>query len=84
MDNQKMNNNRPDQDPEGGNNKKDDMNKKSLLVMVVLAIAVMIIAQMLRQDCIRFPEGSDIYRIYAGCQGWKGDEGGTGFGPHLL
>ena len=47
MDNQKMNNNRPDQDPEGGNNKKDDMNKKSLLVMVVLAIAVMIIAQML-------------------------------------
>ena len=42
-----MNNNRPDQDPEGGNNKKDDMNKKSLLVMVVLAIAVMIIAQML-------------------------------------
>ena len=27
MDNQKMNNNRPDQDPEGGNNKKDDMNK---------------------------------------------------------
>ena len=30
MDNQKMNNNRPDQDPEGGNNKKDDMNKKSL------------------------------------------------------
>ncbi|MBT9768520.1 ATP-dependent zinc metalloprotease FtsH [Coprococcus catus] len=47
MDNQKMNNNRPNQDPEGGNNKKDDMNKKSLLVMVVLAIAVMIIAQML-------------------------------------
>ncbi len=47
MDNQKINNNRPDQDPEGGNNKKDDMNKKSLLVMVVLAIAVMIIAQML-------------------------------------
>ena len=47
MDNKKMNNNRPDQDPEGGNNKKDDMNKKSLLVMVVLAIAVMIIAQML-------------------------------------
>ena len=47
MDNQKMNNNRPDQGPEGGNNKKDDMNKKSLLVMVVLAIAVMIIAQML-------------------------------------
>ena len=47
MDNQKMNNNRPDQDPEGGNNKKDDMNKKSLLVMVILAIAVMIIAQML-------------------------------------
>ena len=47
MDNQKMNNNRPDQNPEGGNNKKDDMNKKSLLVMVVLAIAVMIIAQML-------------------------------------
>ena len=47
MDNQKMNNNRPDQDPEGGNNKKDDMNKKSLLVMVVLAIAVMIIAQLL-------------------------------------
>ncbi len=47
MDNQKMNNNRPDQDPEGGNNKKDDMNKKSLLVMVVFAIAVMIIAQML-------------------------------------
>ena len=47
MDNQKMNNNRPDQDPEGGNNKKDDMNKKSLLVMVVLAIAVMIIAQMM-------------------------------------
>ena len=47
MDNQKMNNNRPDQDSEGGNNKKDDMNKKSLLVMVVLAIAVMIIAQML-------------------------------------
>ena len=47
MDNQKMNNNRPDQDPEGGNNKKDDMNKKSLLIMVVLAIAVMIIAQML-------------------------------------
>ena len=47
MDNQKMNNNRPDQDPEGGNNKKDDMNKKSLLVMVVLDIAVMIIAQML-------------------------------------
>ena len=47
MDNQKMNNNRPDQDPEGGNNKTDDMNKKSLLVMVVLAIAVMIIAQML-------------------------------------
>ena len=47
MDNQKMNNTRPDQDPEGGNNKKDDMNKKSLLVMVVLAIAVMIIAQML-------------------------------------
>ena len=47
MDNQKMNNNRPDQDPEGGNNKKDDMHKKSLLVMVVLAIAVMIIAQML-------------------------------------
>lgn len=47
MDNQKMNNNRPDQDPEGGNNKKDDMNKKSLLVMVVLAIAVMIIAQIL-------------------------------------
>ena len=47
MDNQKMNNNRPDQDPEDGNNKKDDMNKKSLLVMVVLAIAVMIIAQML-------------------------------------
>ena len=47
MDNQKMNNNRPDQDPEGGNNKKDDMNKNSLLVMVVLAIAVMIIAQML-------------------------------------
>ena len=47
MDNQKMNNNRPDQDPEGGNNKKDDMNKKSLLVRVVLAIAVMIIAQML-------------------------------------
>ena len=47
MDNQKMNNNRTDQDPEGGNNKKDDMNKKSLLVMVVLAIAVMIIAQML-------------------------------------
>ena len=45
MDNQKMNNTRPDQDPEGGNNKKDD--KKSLLVMVVLAIAVMIIAQML-------------------------------------
>ena len=30
MDNQKMNNNRPDQDPEGGNNKKDDMNKKRL------------------------------------------------------
>ena len=47
MDNQRMNNNRPDQDPEGGNNKKDDMNKKSLLVRVVLAIAVMIIAQML-------------------------------------
>ena len=47
MDNQKMNNNRPDQDPEGGNNKKDDMNKKSLMIMVVLAIAVMIIAQML-------------------------------------
>ena len=47
MNNQKMNNNRPDQDPEGGNNKKADMNKKSLLVMVVLAIAVMIIAQML-------------------------------------
>ena len=47
MDNQKMNNNRPDQDPEGGNNKKDDLNKKSLLVMVVFAIAVMIIAQML-------------------------------------
>lgn len=47
MDNQKMNNNRPDQDPEDGNNKKDDMNKKSLLVMVALAIAVMIIAQML-------------------------------------
>ena len=47
MDNQKMNNNRPDQDPEDGNNKKDDMNKKSLLVMVVFAIAVMIIAQML-------------------------------------
>ena len=47
MDNQKMNNNRPDQDPEGGNNKQEDMNKKSLLVMVVLAIAVMIIAQML-------------------------------------
>lgn len=47
MDNQKMNNNRPDQDPEDGNNKKDDMNKKSLLVMVVLAIAVMIIAQIL-------------------------------------
>ena len=82
MDNQKMNNNRPDQDPEDGNNKKDDMNEKSLLVMVVLAIAVMIIAQMLSGIC--FPEGSDIYRIYAGCQGWKGDEGGTGFGPHLL
>ena len=47
MDNQKMNNNRPDQDPEGGNNKKDDMNKKSLMIMVILAIAVMIIAQML-------------------------------------
>lgn len=47
MDNQKMNNNRPDQDPEGGNNKKDDMNKKSLIIMVILAIAVMIIAQML-------------------------------------
>ena len=47
MDNHKMNNNSPYQDPEGGNNKKDDMNKKSLLVMVVLAIAVMIIAQML-------------------------------------
>lgn len=47
MDNQKMNNNRPDQDPEDGNNKKDDVNKKSLLVMVVLAIAVMIIAQIL-------------------------------------
>ena len=47
MDNQKMNNNRPDQHPEGGNNKKDDMNKKSLMIMVVLAIAVMIIAQML-------------------------------------
>ena len=47
MDNQKMNNNRPDQDPEGGNNKKDDMNKKSLMIMVLLAIAVMIIAQML-------------------------------------
>ena len=47
MDNQKMNNNRLDQDPEGGNNKKDDMNKKSLMIMVVLAIAVMIIAQML-------------------------------------
>ena len=42
-----MNNNRPDQDPEGGNNKKDDMNKKSLMIMVILAIAVMIIAQML-------------------------------------
>ena len=82
MDNQKMNNNRPDQDPEGGNNKKDDMNKKSLLVMVVLAIAVMIIAQMLSGKIAS--EGSDIYRIYAGCQGWKGDEGGTGFGPHLL
>ena len=79
MDNQKMNNNRPDQDPEGGNNKKDDMNKKSLMIMVILAIA-----DAVRQDCIRFPEGSDIYRIYAGCQGWKGDEGGTGFGPHLL
>lgn len=61
------------------------MNKKSLMIMVILAIAVMIIAQMLSgKDCIRFPEGSDIYRIYAGCQGWKGDEGGTGFGPHLL
>ena len=47
MDNQRMNNNRPDQDPEGGNNKKDDMNKKSLMIMVILAIAVMIIAQML-------------------------------------
>ena len=47
MDNQKMNNNRPDQDPEDGNNKKDDMNKKSLMIMVILAIAVMIIAQML-------------------------------------
>ena len=47
MDNQKMNNNRPDQDPEGGNNKKDDINKKSLMIMVILAIAVMIIAQML-------------------------------------
>ena len=47
MDNQKMNNNRPDQDPEGGNNKKDDMTKKSLMIMVILAIAVMIIAQML-------------------------------------
>ena len=47
MDNQKMNNNRPDQDPEGGNNKKDAMNKKSLMIMVILAIAVMIIAQML-------------------------------------
>ena len=47
MDNQNMNNNRPDQDPEGGNNKKDDMNKKSLMIMVILAIAVMIIAQML-------------------------------------
>ena len=47
MEDKNMNNNRPDQDPEGGNNKKDDMNKKSLLVMVVLAIAVMIIAQML-------------------------------------
>ena len=47
MDNQKMNNNRPDQDPEGGNNKKDDMNKKSLMIMFILAIAVMIIAKML-------------------------------------
>ena len=47
MDNQKMNNNRPDPDSEGGNNKKDDMNKKSLMVMVVLAVIVMIVAQML-------------------------------------
>ena len=47
MDNQKMNNNRPDQDSGGSNNKKDDMNKKSLLVMVVIAVAVMIIAQIL-------------------------------------
>ena len=47
MDNQKMNNNRPDPDSEGGNNKKDDMNKKSLMVMVILAVIVMIAAQML-------------------------------------
>ena len=47
MEDKNMNNNRPDQDPEGGNNKKDDMNKKSLMIMVILAIAVMIIAQML-------------------------------------
>ena len=45
MENKNMNNNRPDQD--SGGNKKDDMNKKSLMIMVVIAIAVMIIAQML-------------------------------------
>ena len=83
MDNQKMNNNRPDQDPEGGNNKKDDMNKKSLLGCSCNC-SDDYCPDAVRQDCIRFPEGSDIYRIYAGCQGWKGDEGGAGFGPHLL
>lgn len=38
MDNQKMNNNRPDQDPEGGNNKKDDMNKKVFLSWLFLQL----------------------------------------------
>ena len=32
MDNQKMNNNRPDQDPEGGNNKKDDMKTRRVFL----------------------------------------------------
>ena len=47
MEDKNMNNNRPDQDSGGSNNKKDDMNKKSLFVMVVIAVAVMIIAQIL-------------------------------------
>ena len=42
-----MNNNRPDLDSGGSNNKMEDMNSKSLLVMLVIAVAVMIIAQIL-------------------------------------